>query len=80
MRAKSGYHFEWWNVVCKYDTGTCTLEIKARDEQGAITQIKKLQAYSLSDENMARSFWVRQQPIREVYWDTLRLDRVGHQR
>ena len=75
-----GYHFEWWTVEILEATGKCTLEIKAKTKENAIRQINKVVQISNSKENLSKPIWQQKVKIREVYWDTLKIDRIGYQR
>lgn len=74
------FHYEWWTVDVTEPAGRVTLEFKARSKAHAIRQIEKEVAISNSNENASRPWWDRMNPILEVYWDTLTLDRTGYQR
>lgn len=37
-----GWEFEWWNVQSKEPTGMMTLEVKAKNKDNAIKQLKKM--------------------------------------
>lgn len=60
--------------------GRITYEIKAKSEENAIKQINKMVSESNSAENLKLSWFERKAPILNVYWDTLRVDRVGYER
>ena len=62
----ANFNYEWWTVSVKCLTGTYPYEFKAKNKQNVIRQIKKLEKEDFS--------------IVEIFWDTLKLDRVGYQR
>lgn len=62
----ASFNYEWWTVLVKCLTGTYSYEFKAKNKQNVIRQIKRMEKEDFS--------------IVEVYWDTLKLDRVGYQR
>lgn len=67
------FHYEWWTVKVKESIGTTTWELKAKNKENIIRQIKK------EVERMNNSK-IPCPKVIEVYWDTLQLDRVGYQR
>jgi hypothetical protein len=66
------YHYEWWTVQVQETTGLTTWELKGRDQEHVVKQIKK-QAKEQNDNPYCGN-------VIEVYWNTLKLDRVGYQR
>lgn len=74
------FHYEWWTVDITLPTGRICLEIKAKSKAHAVRQIEKEVALSNSSKNASRPWWERKTPIIAVHWETLTLDRVGHQR
>lgn len=74
------FNYEWWTVVIKQSVGISTFEFKAKSKENAIKQIQRYVVESHSSANMSNPVWMRIPPIQEVYWDTLKLDRVGYQR
>lgn len=74
------FHYEWWTVEIHESTGWITLEIKAKNKEGAIRQIERLVAKSNSPENLAKPWYKQITPISEVRWESLHLDRTGYQR
>lgn len=74
------FRFEWWTVEIRDQLGTCTWEFKGKSKEHVIKQINKEVSDTKSDKNKQREIWCRKPEILEVYWDTLKLDRVGHQR
>ena len=76
MTKNSGqFQFEWWDVEIKEATGQITLEVKARNKDGAIKQIKKIAEKHDKDVQAVRPDFHT-----EILWDTLTLDRKGYQR
>lgn len=75
-----GFRYEWWTVVIKQSVGTSTFEVKAKNRDNAIKQIQSYQIESYSAKNMSKPVWERTPTVQEIYWDTLKLDRVGYQR
>ena len=75
-----GFQYEWWTVDVLLGVGRMTAEFKARDKKHVIKQIKREVEKSNSPENLAKPWYEMEQPIKEVYWETLKLDRVGYQR
>lgn len=76
----ASFHYEWWTVDIKTETGTVTWEFKGKSKDHVVRQIKSEIKDSNSEKNQARIVWERKQKIIEVYWDTLKLDRTGYQR
>lgn len=70
----TSFHYEWWTVKILYTCGTLTCEFKAKNKDNAIRQIKK----EVKDTNSGKKGFCPH--IIEVYWDTLKLDRIGYQR
>lgn len=62
----ASFNYEWWTISIKCWTGTYTYEFKAKNKENVIRQIKR----EAKDDPS----------IVEIYWDTLKLDRVGYQR
>lgn len=71
----SKFQYEWWTVEVKEATGKITWEIKAKNKENAIKQIKKWAKEH--DEEIQR---VRSEFYTEIFWETLTLDRKGYQR
>jgi hypothetical protein len=69
------FQFEWWNIDIREATGRITLEIKAKNKDGAIKQIKR---YAKKHDEEVQV--VRPDFHTEIYWDTLTLNRKGYQR
>lgn len=69
------FQYEWWTVDIKEATGRIRLEVKAKNRENAIKQIKKY-----ADEHTKRVQSVRPNFEAEVFWDTLALDHKGYQR
>ena len=76
------FQYEWWTVDILLGVGQVTAEFKARSKEHVIKQIKREVEKTNSPENLAKPWYDRtwRQPIKEVYWETLTLDRVGYQR
>lgn len=75
------FEYEWWTVVIRQTVGTNTFEFKSRSKEHAIKQIQRYVDKSHSSENLNQTcLWDRIAEVEEVYWDTLKLDRVGYQR
>lgn len=72
------FNYSIFTVDVLLSTGRIGYEIKAKDENNAIKQIKKLVADSNSPENLKKSWLDRLPQIKEVFWDTLTLDRTGY--
>ena len=68
------FHYEWWTVSIKATTGIDTWEFKGKNKENIIRQIKK----EVEAINSGKRGFVPQ--IIEVYWDTLKFDRIGFQR
>ena len=76
----ASFHYEWWDVDVLETAGRMTLEVKAKTKEGAVKQIEKWVTYTRSEENAKKPWYKRANEIICVYWETLTLDRVGHQR
>ena len=74
------FQYEWWTVSIKDQTGTNVWEFKAKSKDHAVRQIKWMDKFTNSLENLNQDCWHRRPRIIEVYWDTLTLDRKGYQR
>ena len=70
-----GFQFEWWHIKVREATGLITYEVKAKNKDNAIKQIKKM---AQEHEEFIRK--VRPDFKIEIFWDTLTLDRKGFQR
>lgn len=70
----ANFHYEWWTVSIKSTTGVETWEFKGKNKENVIRQIKK----EVEAVNGGKRGFVPQ--IVEVYWNTLKLDRIGFQR
>lgn len=79
---KGSFQYEWWTVDIRLGVGRITAEFKARDKEHVIKQIEREVKKTNSPENLAKPWYDRtwRQPIKEVYWETLKLDRVGYER
>ncbi len=74
------FNYEWWTVSIRFTTGTVTCEFKGKNKENVIRQIKRSFKASNSPENLNAHWWEYQNQMIEVYWDTLKLDRIGYQR
>ena len=69
------FQYEWWTVSVREATGVVVWEMKSRNKDAAIKQIKRMA--KKHDEFIQQ----RRPDFRtEVFWDTLTLDRTGYQR
>lgn len=68
------FNYEWWTVSIKSTTGVDTWEFKGKNRENIIRQITK----EVKAVNSVKRGFVPQ--IVEVYWNTLKLDRIGFQR
>lgn len=62
----TSFHYEWYTVQALFYTGTYTLEVKAKNKDGAVRQFKKM----LKDDPL----------MIKIDWYSFKLDRIGHQR
>lgn len=67
---KGGYQYYIWTVDMQFPTGRYTVEIKARSEENAIKQIKKMYKASRSEKNLQLPPLLREPLIQEIYWNT----------
>ena len=79
-KTTSKFQYEFWDVEILYDNGRVIREYKAKDKAHAIRQIEKEIKFTNSEKNLSALWPHRQNRIIEVYWDTLKLDRVGYYR
>lgn len=77
---KASFNYEWWTVSIKDQSGTNEWEFKGKSKEHVVRQIEKEIADTNSEKNRAKDYWHRKPAIIEVYWDTLKLDRIGYQR
>ena len=68
------FNYEWWIVSIRFTNGTVYCEFKGKNKENIIRQIKK----EVKEINSGQRGY--QPQIIEVYWETLRLDRIGYQR
>lgn len=68
------FNYEWWTIEIRYTNGTYTCEFKGKNKENIIRQIKK----EVKDTNSGKKGFCAQ--VIEVYWETLKLDRIGYQR
>lgn len=74
------FQYEWWTVQMTVEgNGVMTAEYKGKSRDHVIRQIEKEIAFTNSEKNLSAG-WKRQSRILDVFWNTLTLDRVGHQR
>ena len=69
------FQYEWWTVDIKEACGRIRLEVKAKNKENAIKQIKEYADYHTKYVQSARPDFET-----EVFWDTLALDHKGYQR
>ena len=74
------FHYEWWTVDILLDVGLTTCEFKGKSKETVIRKIKREFKASNTPENLNAKWWERKNQMIEVYWDTLKLDRIGYQR
>lgn len=75
------FHYEWWTVEIKFHTGVLVCEYKGKCKESVIRQIKRDFEESNSEKNLNCKYWWEQKDqMLEVYWDTLKLDRIGFKR
>ena len=74
------YSYEWYTVDIVYSNGRHTTEFKAKDRDSVIRQINTFVRLSNSDKMQSLNVFLRPQRVIAVDWNTLKLDRVGHQR
>ena len=66
------FHYEWWTVDVLETSGLITWEVKAKNKENAIRQIKKRVKEQNNNPYCGN--------VVDVKWNTLTLDRVGYQR
>ena len=59
-----GFQYEWWNVEIRFTSGF-----------KCICEVK-----AKNRENAIKQFKRDFDNVQEIYWETLKLDRTGHQR
>lgn len=74
------FHYEWWTVDIRDACGRMTWEFQGKDRDHIIRQIEKEVKFTNSEKNALMDFWHQKPKILEVYWDTLKLDRIGYRR
>ena len=75
------FNYEWYTIDVQESTGRITWEVKARNKDNAIKTIKRLVTKKNKDaHDMTLPWWKRGGEVKEVLWDTLNLDRIGHNR
>lgn len=74
------FNYEWYTVDIVFANGRCSTEFKARSRESVIRQINRYVSDCNSDEKQSLDIWHRPQRVVSVDWDSLRLDRIGHQR
>ena len=74
------FHYEWYTVDIRTESGILTYEFKGRSRDSVIRQINKRAEYTNSDKNLSQSWLYREARMLEIFWDTLTLDRTGYQR
>lgn len=78
----TNFQYEWWTVeIAVENMGFDTWEFKGKSKDHIIKQIEKAIKDTNSEDNLKKG-WLegRKQRIREVRWDTLKLDHIGYQR
>lgn len=76
------FNYEWWTVeIAVENMGFDTWEFKGKSKDHIIKQIEKAIKDTNSEKNLQKG-WLegRKQRIREVRWETLKLDHIGYQR
>lgn len=66
------FHYEWWLIDVLETTGHITWEVKGKTKEHALKQIEKRVKNQNENKYCGN--------VIEVYWNTLRLDRIGYQR
>lgn len=75
------FQYEWWTVDVLYTTGLACTEFKGKSKEHIIRQIEKWAANRNRKFNdTSLPWWERGCGVKEIRWDTLKLDRVGYQR
>lgn len=77
----ASFNYEWYTVDVLEATGRCTWEVKAKNAENAAKQIRKeaeIKTKAAHDETLP--WWKRGGEVIEIYWDTMKLDRIGYQR
>lgn len=75
------FNYEWYTVDVLESSGRITWEIKAKDKDRAIRQINKMaEKQNKRANDTSLPWWEQGAFVKEIYWDTIRLDRVGHNR
>lgn len=75
LYATSAFQYDWYTVRVREATGVITWEVKAKNRENAIKQVKKM-----AKEHDA--FVRKHRPDFEtiIFWDTFKLARKGYQR
>ena len=76
----ASFNYEWYIVDIVYENGKYPTEFKAKTRETVVRQIDKYVKDSNSEEKQSLDIWHRPQKVLSVDWNTLRLDRTGHQR
>lgn len=74
------FQYEWHTIDIRFGVGTITCEYKGKNKDVVIKHIKREYEKSNSVENMSKPIAIRKQPMIEIFWNTLKLDRVGYKR
>lgn len=74
------FHYEYYLIKIETATGVYEYEFKARNRESAINQIKKYADDCKKQNETARTWLERADDIKTIMWDTLTLDRTGHDR
>lgn len=74
------FQYEYYLIDIRYDIGKMTTEFKGKSKEHVIKQIQKEFNFTNSEKNLSQPCWKRQNQMKEIFWDTLRLDRTGYSR
>ena len=73
--ATGTFQYEWYTVRVREATGVVTWEVKAKNKENAIKQVKKM---AREHDRFIRTHRPDFKTI--IFWDTFKLDRRGYQR
>ena len=77
----SEFNYEFYTIEVLEATGRCTWEIKAKNAENAAKQIRKaVERTNKTAHDKSLPWLERGVEVLEVYWDTMKLDRIGYQR
>ena len=75
------FNYEYYTVDVIYTVGKMTTEFKGRDRDHVIKQIKSwMVRKNKQHTDTSIPWWKRGEGVKEIIWETLKLDRTGHQR